>query len=147
MCRNDPNGFAEFDELPGMDQPWAAVNFEEVTAHWRSMVERDIDIRIVMLEFQLHALRNPELRERARTFARANARAIADYMLQRAVEVGEALPLPADDLAAVFGIASDGFAVAALIDPDTARLFGVMLDFLVRGVSSYVNEGSELGRQ
>jgi len=128
--------FAEFDELPGRDRPWAAMNFQEVTDQWRSIVERDSELRIVMLEFQLQALRNPELLGRAREFAHANSRAIADYMAQRAAETGEDLPLPVEDLATVFGIASDGFAQALLVDPQAARLFGVFLELVIRGVLS-----------
>jgi hypothetical protein len=90
-----------------------------------------------MLEFLLHALRNPEQRARAREFGRANRDAIADYMTQRAVQTGESLPLPIQDLAAIFGIASDGFAQSALIDPDAGRLFGVLVDLVLRGLQSY----------
>jgi AcrR family transcriptional regulator len=136
--------FAEFDELPGIDRPWADLDFEDITSHWRAMVERDTDFRIVMIEFQLQALRNPELRDRAKQFGRANLQAIAEYFSQRAAEAGEALPIPADDLAAVFGIASDGFAQAALLDPEAARQFGVLLDLVVRGIRSYADGGKSV---
>jgi AcrR family transcriptional regulator len=134
--------FAEFDELPGMDQ-FTAVDQEQVVTHWRGMVERDTEFRIVMLEFLLHALRNPDLRARARDFGRANRDAIADYLTQRAVETGEKLPLPVEDLAAVFGTVSDGFAQAMLFDPDAGRLFGVCLDLILRGMQSYEAETGE----
>lgn len=129
--------FAEFDELPGMDQPFDAIDVDQVTAQWKRMVERDTEFRIVMLEFLLHALRNPEQRERAREFARANREAITDYMSQRAAETGEKLPLPVEDLAAIFSIASDAFAQAALIDPDAVRVFRLFLDLVMRGVQTY----------
>src|SRR5206468_1364468 len=109
---------AEFDELPGMYQPFDEIDTENIAAQWQRMVERDTEFRIVMLEFLLHAMRNPEQRARAREFARANREAIADYMTQRAAETGETLHLPVEDLAAIFGIASDAFAQAALLDPD-----------------------------
>ncbi len=135
--RLNERAFAEFDEMPGIGEPWADIDFNDVADHWHSMVERDADFRIVMIEFQLQALRHPELRERAKQFGRANTQAIADYFEQRAAGTGLELPIPAEDLAAVFGIASDGFAQTALFDPDAARLFGVLLDLVVRGIRSY----------
>jgi AcrR family transcriptional regulator len=129
--------FAEFDELSGVDVPMTDVEIEQVTDQWRRMVERDPEFRIVMLEFTLHAMRNPEQRARAREFGRANLEAISDYMTQRANQVGETFPLPVEDLAGVFGIASDGFAQAALIDPDASRLFGVLIDLMLRGLATY----------
>jgi AcrR family transcriptional regulator len=130
---------AEFDELTGMDDPFA-FDVDQVAEQWQRMVERDTEFRIVMLEFLLHALRNPEQRARAREFGRANLEAISDYMAQRAAESGETLPIPVEDLAAVFAIASDGFAQAALIDPDASRLYGLLLALVMRGVQSYEAE-------
>ncbi len=138
--RVNERAFAEFDELPNIDQPWGDVHVDEITDHWRSMVERDVDLRIVMLEFELYALRNPDMRARALEMRRANGQALADYIAQRAEGVGEHLPIPAEDLAAVFGTASDGFAQAALFDPDAARLYGVFLLLITRGMQALTEE-------
>jgi AcrR family transcriptional regulator len=132
--RLNERAFAEFDELPNIDRPLWDPHVDEITDHWRSMVERDVDFRIVMLEFELYALRNPEMRDRALELRRANGRALADYLAQRAAAAGEELPLPPEDLAAVFGTASDGFAQAALLDPDATRLYGVFLTLMIRGM-------------
>jgi AcrR family transcriptional regulator len=129
--------FAEFDELSGIDLHMSASEVEQVADQWRRMVERDTEFRIVMLEFVLHALRNPEQRARARAFSRANLEAITDYLTQRTAETGETFPLPVEDVAGVFGVASDGFAQAALIDPDASRLFGILIDLVTRGLESY----------
>jgi AcrR family transcriptional regulator len=134
--------FAEFDEVPGVELSFAEymtnpAAADAVVAHWQDTIERDREFRIVMLEFLLQALRNPELRERAREFGQRNTALIADYLTHHAEDAGEPLPLPAADVAAVFGIASDGFAEAMLINPDAARLFGLLLDLLVRGLNSY----------
>jgi AcrR family transcriptional regulator len=139
--RLNERAFAEFDEVPGIDQPWSDLQLGEVIKHWRAMVERDLEFRVVMLEFELLAFRNPDLRERAREFARANRRAIGDYLSQRAAEAGEQFPIPAEDLAAVFGTASDGFAQMALLDSDAARLYGLLVDLVVRGLRTYTDEG------
>jgi AcrR family transcriptional regulator len=134
---------AEFDEMPAIAVPFAefgAGEGDEFLAHWRAMVERDADFRIVMIEFLLHAMRNPQVRTRALEFGRANKQLLADYLAQHAAAIGEDLPLPADDLALIFGITSDGFAQAALIDPDATRLYGLTLDLMVRGLRSYATD-------
>jgi AcrR family transcriptional regulator len=135
--------FAQFDQMLGMDLHMGADDVEQVTDQWRRMVEHDREFRIVGLEFLLHALRNPEQRARAREFSRANIEAITDYMSQHAAAAGQTFPVPVEDLAAVFGIASDGFAQAALLQPDAGRLFGVLLDLVMRGVASYEAEGGQ----
>jgi AcrR family transcriptional regulator len=130
---------AEFDEVPGVELGLAefATNpraARQVASHWKDTIDRDRDFRIVMLEFLLQAVRNDELRDRARAFGERNLSLIADYLTQHAEEAGETLPFPARDIAGIFGIASDGFAQAALINPDAARLFALLLDLVVRGL-------------
>jgi AcrR family transcriptional regulator len=132
---------AEFDEIPN-DHDWRDADIGAVTEHWTSMTERDAEFRVVMLEFQLLAYRNPELRDRARAFARANRRAIADYLTQRAEEAGEPFPVDAEQLAAVFGTSSDGFAQMALFDPDAAGQYGLLLDLVMRGLRSLAEEAA-----
>jgi AcrR family transcriptional regulator len=134
--------FAEFDEIPA-DRDWRGTDIDAVTEQWTSMTERDVEFRIVMLEFQLHAYRNPELRDRAREFARANRSAIADYLTQRAAEAGEPLPVDVEQLAGVFGNSSDGFAQMALFDPDAAGQYGLLLDLVIRGLRSLAEEAGE----
>jgi AcrR family transcriptional regulator len=131
---------AEFDEMPSIDVSLAEFGpgqSDEFLEHWRAMVQREAEFRIVMTEFLLHAMRNPHVQARALEFGRANKQLLADYLAQHAAAVGEDLPLPPEDLAAIFGITSDGFAQTAMIDPDAARLYGLTLDLLVRGLRSY----------
>jgi AcrR family transcriptional regulator len=132
--RVNERSFAEIDELPSTYASFERFDAAEIAEHWRSMNERDADVRIVMLEFLLHAARNPELRERARHFARANLALVTEYIRQRAVEVGEDLPLPAEDLAQIFANLADGFGQMSLIDPEGGRLIGVAIDLVLRGV-------------
>jgi hypothetical protein len=88
-------------------------------------------------------MRNPHARARELEFSRANRQQLAEYLRQHAAEADEELPLSSDDLAGIFGITSDGFAQVALIDPDAARLYGLMLDLIVRGLRSYRSEPPE----
>ena len=137
--------FAEFDELTGGRDWWDTTDLAAVAGHWGSMVERDAQLRVVLLEFQLHAYRNPHLRERPRAFAQANRSAIADYLTTRATEAGRALPVDVDQLAAVFGTSSDGFAQMALVDPDAAEQYGLLLDLVVRGLQSLAGSSTAPG--
>jgi AcrR family transcriptional regulator len=133
--------FAEFDEIPSVRLPISEFGDpNEFVDHWRAFVERDAEFRMVMLEFLLYAMRNPKVRARAREFGLFNRDQIVAYLQQLASENGEELPLPIEDLAGIFGTTSDGFAQATLIDPDVARLFGLTLDLLVRGIRSYATD-------
>jgi AcrR family transcriptional regulator len=131
--------FAEYDEVPNIDKPFAEfTDVTEVVDHWRRMVERDTEFRVVMLEFLLHAVRNPQARKRALEFRSATREQLAEYLAQRTPDRGD-VPLSSADLAGVFGIMSDGFAQEALLDPDAARLYGITLDLVVRGIRSYLD--------
>jgi AcrR family transcriptional regulator len=130
---------ADFDEISS-DRDWRDVDIDAVTGRWASMTERDVEFRVVMVEFQLLAYRNPKLRQRAREFARANRRGIAAYLTQRAEDAGETLPVDAEELAAVFGTSSDGFSLMALVDPDVSAQYGLLLDLVVRGLRSLADE-------
>jgi AcrR family transcriptional regulator len=128
--------FAEYDEVPNINQPFAEfTDVTEVVDHWSRMVERDTEFRVVMLEFLLHAMRSPEARERALEFRKLNREQLTDYIAQRTPDVDE-VPISSADLAGIFGIMSDGFAQEALLDPDATRLYGMSLDLIVRGIRS-----------
>ena len=136
--------FAEFDEVPNMDQPFAEFNdVTDVVAHWQRMVDRDAEVRIVMLEFLLYAVRNPDARDRAREFRQANRRQLADYLAQRTSDADE-VPISNEDLATIFGATSDAFAELAWLDPDAGRIYGLTLDLIVRGIRSYIDESESV---
>jgi AcrR family transcriptional regulator len=132
--------FAEFDELPSPADWLDTSDLPAITRQWASMVDRETEFRVVMLEFQLHAYRNPELRERSLAFARANRHAIADYLSQRVTESGSTLPVDAEQLAAVFGTSSDAFAQMALIDPDAVEQYQLLLELVMRGLRSLTED-------
>src|SRR5262249_45517807 len=128
--------FAEYDEVPNIDQPFSEfTDVTEVVDHWSRMVERDTEFRVVMLEYLLHAMRNPEARKRALEFRAAYREQLTDYIAQRTPDADE-VPISSADLAGMFGIMSDGFAQEALLDPDATRLYGITLDLIVRGIRS-----------
>ena len=91
-----------------------------------------------MLEYQLYAIRNPTARERA---GRSHGEQEPHRRLHHALaeRTGEHLPIEVDDLAAIFGIASDGFSQPRLVDDDTPRVFEIFLNILIRGLQAIDN--------
>ena len=134
---------AEFAAMPGADVPlqrYEAADIEAIGEQWREVMEVDADFTAVMLEYQLYALRNPEARERARVFRHANQQRIADYIRSLAERSGERVSVPIDDLAAIFGTASDAFSQLRLVDDDAVRLFGLFLTVFVRGLRALTDD-------
>ena len=48
--------------------------------------------------------------------------------------------MPIDDLAAIFGTASDAFSQLRLVDDDAVRLFGLFLTVFVRGLRALTDD-------
>jgi AcrR family transcriptional regulator len=130
---------AHFDETREAERPiddYEAQDIAAVSEQWRRVMVADADFVAVMLEYQLYAIRNPAARERARAFAQTNRDRIANYIRALAERTGEHLPIDVDDLASIFGIASDGFSQARLVDDDAARVFEIFLGILIRGLQA-----------
>jgi AcrR family transcriptional regulator len=130
---------ADFDESRESERPiddYEAQDIAAVSEQWRHVMDADAEFATVMLEYQLYAIRNPEARARARAFGHANRERIANYMRALMARTGEQLPIEIDDLAAVFGITSDGFSQARLIDDDAARIYEIFLGILIRGLQA-----------
>jgi AcrR family transcriptional regulator len=136
---------ADFAAIPNADVPldkYGKADVEVVAEQWRHM-PLEPDFVAVMLEFQLYALRNPEVRERAAAFRKANMQRIADYIRDVGARTGEQLPISADDMAAVFGITSDAFSQLRLVDEKNAgRLYELCLGILVRGLQAMTADDS-----
>ncbi|HEY3833208.1 MAG TPA: TetR family transcriptional regulator [Acidimicrobiia bacterium] len=133
---------AEFDAVPSAATPLEQYQQQDVAAvaeEWRHLI-LDREFVAVMLEYQLYAIRNPEARVRARAFAQANQQRIATYIRALTARTGEHIPIAIEDLAGIFGIASDGFSQARLIDDDAARLFELFLSIFIRGLQAMIDE-------
>ena len=113
-----------------------ATRIATIAAKWRELQTRDPDFFVLGLEFNLYLVRNPEVRERVNARRREGARRVAQFMQEQAAAVGLASPLPAEDVANIFLITSDGFTMASLVDPDLARLYEPFLDLLVQGLAA-----------
>jgi AcrR family transcriptional regulator len=134
---------ADFNSIPSAGRPleqYESPDVHAVANEWRRVMNADPEFVAVMLEYQLHAIRNPGSRERAREFALANKERITNYIRDLAARTGEHLPIPAEDIAGIFGIASDGFSQARLIDDDATRLFELFLGIFIRGLQAMTDE-------
>lgn len=87
----------------------------------------------LFLEFAPHAARDPALAVRLAALWRSLVASIADVLADAA---GGEMPYPAERLALTMVAATDGAALARLIDPEVVdeRLLGEMLGLIVAGV-------------
>jgi AcrR family transcriptional regulator len=89
--------------------------------HWMARLAADPDFMLVSLEFFLHALRRPELRE-ALAARQAAVRLAVGRMLEEDLRAsGATLPMPSQDVATVMRELGVGLALAKLLDPDAIR--------------------------
>jgi AcrR family transcriptional regulator len=116
------------------DIPTTPEAVHEIAAAWREVMTSTTDFRIIGMEFQLYALRNPEVRERSRQHRQYTKKLVADFMAARAAEVGFTLAVPAETLAQIFLTTSDAFAEAALFDPDEARTYETFLTMMMQAM-------------
>jgi AcrR family transcriptional regulator len=135
--RFNERALREFDELLGegglvLDASHVAA----VAAKWRELHANDPDFFVLALEFNLYLLRNPKVRERALAHRHESARRLARFIEQRAAAAGMETPMPAEDLANIFLITSDGFTIASLADPELARLYEPFLELLTRAFAA-----------
>jgi AcrR family transcriptional regulator len=118
------------------------IHISAIAEKWREIQTSDPNFFVIGLEFKLYLLRNPEVRERVAARRHDGTRRVAKFMAERAAAVGARLPMPADDLANIFLITSDGFTTASLTDPELARLYEPFLDLLIHGMMALENEAA-----
>jgi AcrR family transcriptional regulator len=132
----------EFAELLAGGNDFVSVELSVVAEKWRETQTRDPDLFALGMEFNLYLLRNPEVRDRVTARRHEGAHRVARFMEQRAAAAGARLPMPADDLAYIFLITSDGFTEASLTDPELARLYEPFLQLMIRGMAAMQDEAT-----
>ncbi len=110
------------------------VDNRQTAATWFKALTGDKEIWALNLEFSLYQYRNPAARERSAGQRRQQRATIATLMEHYTTEMGYTLRLPAESIAAILIIASDGFVQAARIDTDTEELFATFLDLFIPAV-------------
>lgn len=119
---------AEIDESSRGELPQRARAFAD---QWMARLAEDPSFMVVALEFFVHSLRTPRLREALATRHAAVRLALAGILEREARAADVELPMPAGELATVMRELGVGLAIAKLGDPEAVpdRLYG---DFVQR---------------
>jgi AcrR family transcriptional regulator len=81
------------------------------------VVEQEREVFLLALEMNIHVARNPELKHAFAERYREQMAEVAEIITQHADSSGDALPLPADQMAIAVQALSQGIALHALVDP------------------------------
>jgi AcrR family transcriptional regulator len=120
--------FAEQLEIDG------DVDNRETAAMWFKVLTADKELWALNLEFSLYQYRNPAVRERSAGQRRQTRETVAAFMEHYTAEMGYTLKIPAETIAAILLVASDGFVQAARIDSGIEELFATFLDLIIPAV-------------
>ncbi len=110
----------------------AAFDFPAIVAIWRQFVNPNF--LVLTLEFRLYEIRNPSVHARSSVQRKRTRELIARFMEDSSAASGLTLKVPSDILAAIMLASSDGFAQAALQDPEDAKLFETFLELLTPAI-------------
>jgi AcrR family transcriptional regulator len=107
---------------------------KQYAAMWFKVLAGNKELWALNLEWSLYQYRNPAVRKRAAESFRENRATVAAFMEHYAVAQGFAFKVPAETVAALLLIASDGFVQAARRDSDAEELFATFLDLFMPAV-------------
>jgi AcrR family transcriptional regulator len=107
---------------------------QQAAATWMKALAGNKEIWALSLEFSLYQYRNPAVQERSANQRRQNRATVATFMEHYTAAQGITLKAPADTIAAILLIASDGFVQAARVDSDTEGLFATFLNLFLPAV-------------
>jgi len=98
---------------------------------WNELFLQGDDNRALALEFELYALRNPEVSDRFLEHRRHNERLVAEFMRTNSRDLGLRFAVPIDVLSAILLITSEAFMRVAQTDRDGGELFRQFLELLL----------------
>jgi AcrR family transcriptional regulator len=101
---------------------------------WMRRLHEEPELLVLILEFTVHAWRNPPLQEAFADRMAAGRLAVARILEDEAARAGFDLPMPAEALGTVVRELGTGLGLAKLIDPDGIpdRLFGDVVELVLR---------------
>jgi AcrR family transcriptional regulator len=94
--------------------------FERVGEYYQRLA-RDLDWGLLSAEFQLHAGREPAFAKRVASFYGDQRRALGDLLGKLFAKAGRKLPLPREELAALFMGMSVGLSLQRAVDKNAIR--------------------------
>jgi AcrR family transcriptional regulator len=133
MQRFNERFLAEYRDLL-RGQAFDAIDVGAVAKKWREALTADPNFIALELEFNLYVLRNPEVRSLVLAKRRQNWQMVTEFMGDQAEATAYDLPIPVEDLAAMFLSASDGFAIASAFEPRNAELWEPFMELLMAGL-------------
>ena len=101
---------------------------------WMQRLRDEPEFLVLILEFAVHAWRNPSLREAFATRMAAGRLAVARILDEEAARADFELPMPAEELGTVIRELGTGLGIAKLIDPEGIRdaLLGDFIEIVGR---------------
>jgi AcrR family transcriptional regulator len=123
-----------FAEELDLESGFALDDNQQAAATWMKALAGNKEIWALSLELSLYQYRNPAVQERSANQRRQNRTMVAAFMEHYIAAQGITLKVPAETVAAILLIASDGFVQSARIDPDTENLFATFLDAFIPAV-------------
>ena len=120
-----------FAEQLDLEAVSAVDDNRQYAATWFKALAGNKELWALSLEFSLYQYRNPAVRERSAESRRQNRAMVAAFMEHYTAAQGITLKVPAETVAAILLIASDGFSQAARIDADAEDLFARFLDLFL----------------
>lgn len=117
---------AELTEIHELGSGGIAERARAFADHWMARQAADPTFMVVSLEFFVHSLRSPPLRDALAARQAAVRLAVGRMLEQDAGAAGVELPMPAQEIATVMRELGVGLALAKLADPDAFpdRLYG-----------------------
>ena len=114
---------------------------------WMRRLQDDPELLVLIIEFAVHAWRNPPLREAFANRMAAGRLAVARILADEAARAGVDLPMPAEDLGTVVRELGTGIGLAKLLDPEGIRdsLLGDFTDTFVQLVAESGRHSRETG--
>jgi AcrR family transcriptional regulator len=114
-------------------QQGTAASFDSraLAAIWQHTDIANPDYRALFLEFRLYELRNPSVRARSAAERDRTRRVLAQFIQDNASANGLTLKVPAETLAGIVAIVSDGFAINSTGDPEQIELYEAFLELII----------------
>jgi AcrR family transcriptional regulator len=97
---------------------------------WAQVVHGDPSLALLQVEFRLHALRDPEFRQRLAETHRTHVERIARFVEDSLLGRGVFLKIPATDFAEIGWAASDGLLLFASVDRENAARYDRLIELL-----------------
>jgi AcrR family transcriptional regulator len=124
--------FAEQLEEEQLGEADNRVDDNRLTAAtWIKVLTGNRDLWALNLEYSLYQYRNPAARRRSAEQRRRHLASVATFIEHYTAAQGITLKAPAETVAAILLITSDGFAQAARIDPGTEDHLTAFLDLFL----------------